>query len=218
MLDPTLMSLYLAALAAIFLAPGPDMALVMATATARNARAGLRTALGIAAARFLHVLASGLGLAALLAAHPALHGAVRAIGAGYLLWLAWKALRSAPVKPDGAQSGLSHGEAPRPGGLLADMLRGFLTNLLNPKALLFCGLLLPQFASPERGPLLAQFAWLGVVLVAVGFAFDAAYALLAGGLARRLASTGAPGSRLERARTWLMGTVFAAMAARLALG
>jgi threonine/homoserine/homoserine lactone efflux protein len=220
--DPSLMPLYLAALVAVFLAPGPDMALVLATAAGRGTRAGLRTACGIAAARYLHVLAAGLGLAALFAAHPALHAAVRAFGAAYLLWLAWRTLR--------AGGGLAQPEArpqqesPRPAGpsraeaLRLDLGRGFLTNLLNPKALLFCGLLLPQFAAPERGPLLPQYLWLGAVLVGVGLAFDAAYALLAGGLLRRLLCGAGEEGRLARARRWFMGSVFAALAARLAVG
>lgn len=228
-----ILPLYLAALAAVYLAPGPDMALVMATAAGRGARAGLHTALGFAAARYLHTLAAGLGLAALFATHPALHTAVRAVGAAYLLWLAWKALRPAVAgkteglarkeeAPGPAEPRLSAGPAWRlpQNGLAADALRGFLTNLLNPKALLFCGLLLPQFAAPERGPLLPQYLWLGAVLVAVGLAFDTAYALIAGGIAKRLARRmdGRGEGRLARARRWLMGSVFAALAARLAAG
>ena len=96
------------------------------------------------------------------------------------------------------------------------MRRGLLTNLLNPKALLFCGLFLPQFASPERGPLLPQFALLGLILVVVGLAFDACYTLLASGLARGMA--GRMGGRLGRVRNRVMGSVFAALAARLVVG
>ncbi|MEG0885579.1 MAG: LysE family transporter, partial [Janthinobacterium sp.] len=59
----------------------------------------------------------------------------------------------------------------------AALQRGLLTNLLNPKALLFCSVLLPQFIDPQAGPVAAQFALLGVILVAVGFAFDCCYAL-----------------------------------------
>ncbi|MDR3640431.1 MAG: LysE family translocator [Humidesulfovibrio sp.] len=224
MLDPTPLSLYLAALVAVFLAPGPDMALVVATAGDRGTRAGLRAGLGIACARYAHVLAAGLGLATLLATHPALHTAVRAVGAAYLLWLAWKMLRATPGRAEAA-AGPSGGPGPDEtaqgrGKPRADMLRGFLTNLLNPKALLFCGLLLPQFVAPERGPLLPQFLFLGGILVGVGLLFDAAYSLLASGLVRRLrqgAGAGADG-KMRLARRWLMGSVFAALAARLALG
>jgi len=245
MFEPTLLPLYLAALAAVFLAPGPDMALVVATAASHGARAGLRTALGIAAARYVHVLAAGLGLAALLAAHPPLLAAVRGIGAAYLLWLAWKMLRprtnqkhsaSGPenaalaggpgtnaVRPnprqmDALQVDAQRANVQRVNALGPDMRRGFLTNLLNPKALLFCGLLLPQFVAAERGPLLPQFLWLGAILVGVGLLFDAAYSLLASGLVRRLRRRATTGAAMDRARRWLMGSTFAALAARLVLG
>jgi threonine/homoserine/homoserine lactone efflux protein len=255
MFEPTLLPLYLAALAAVFLAPGPDMALIVATAASHGARAGLRTALGIAAARYVHVLAAGLGLAALLAAHPPLLAAVRGIGAVYLLWLAWKILRpgtnqkdSAPrpenaalasgagtntVRPYASQKDASQKDvsqmnaqqmeaeqvdARRANALGPDMRRGFFTNLLNPKALLFCGLLLPQFVTAARGPLLPQFLCLGAILVGVGLLFDAAYSLLASGLMRRLRQRTAACAAMDRARRWLMGSTFAALAARLMLG
>lgn len=211
--DAALLTVYLSALVAVYLAPGPDMALVLAVAGSSGARTGLLTALGIAASRFLHVMASGLGLAALLVAHPTLLAAVRGLGAAYLLWLGWKLWRATPGTAQTARS-----EALGP---LAAMRRGLFTNLLNPKALLFCGLLLPQFASPERGPLLPQFALLGLILVAVGLAFDTVYALAASGLARRLArrAGGAvPSTALARLRNRFMGSVFLALAARLVAG
>lgn len=209
--DPAVLPVYLSALVAVYLAPGPDMALVLAVSGASGARAGLMTSLGIAAARFAHVMASGLGLAALLAAHPQLIVAVRTIGALYLLFLAWKLWRAQPdSSPGNAPAPASHSP-------VAAMRRGLLTNLLNPKALLFCGLFLPQFASPAHGPLIPQFATLGLILVLVGLAFDTVYTLLASGLAARLSNLAAA-PRLGRLRNRFMGSVFAALAARLVAG
>ena len=54
--------------------------------------------------------------------------------------------------------------------------RGLLTNLLNPKALLFCSVLLPRFIQPEHGSAPGQFLLLGAILVGVGLAFDLLYA------------------------------------------
>ena len=102
------------------------------------------------------------------------------------------------------------------------MLRGFLTNLLNPKALLFCSLLLPQFTSSERGPLLPQFLYLGVILVSVGLVFDVLYVFLADGLVQRIRTATGPSTRtglyLGKAGNLLLITVFAAMAIRLLVG
>jgi len=205
MIETSILCVYLAALAAVFLTPGPDMALVMAVSAGNGARAGFFCAGGIAVARFAHVMVSGLGLAAFLSGRPALLAAVRCAGAAYLLWLALKLWRAQP-----GATGQSREELTPWGAVV----RGSLTNLLNPKALVFCAMLLPQFVSPERGELLPQFVWLGVVLVAAGCLFDAGYVLAASGLARRV---GVPG-RLARMRNRAMGSVFVALAARLAAG
>ena len=56
-------------------------------------------------------------------------------------------------------------------------VKGLLTNLLNPKALLFCSVLLPQFVRPAAGPVALQMVELGLVLLAIGACFDIVYAI-----------------------------------------
>ncbi|WP_317203425.1 LysE family translocator [Janthinobacterium sp.] len=190
--------MYLAALVGVFLLPGPDMALVVATGAARGAGVACVTALGIAASRAMHVLMSGLGLAALMAAHPGGLYLVRWGGAAYLLYMAWKMLR-ANFKVDTVTE-----VAPTAG---ASFVRGFLTNLLNPKALLFCSLFLPQFVSAGASVAL-QYLWLGTLLVATGLFFDILYALLAARLTRRIKTK-------SRAGKYVLPVVFVALAGRL---
>ncbi len=60
---------------------------------------------------------------------------------------------------------------------LASARKGLLTNLLNPKALLFCSVLLPQFVHPEHGSITLQFALLGAIMTVVGLSFDTIYSL-----------------------------------------
>ncbi len=213
MIDSTSLYLYLAALTAVYLVPGPDMAMVMAASASRGLRAGMYTAVGISVARFLHVLGSGLGLAALFAKYPAFQDIIKLIGAAYLLYLAWKIINTKGSKEKAI--------SPSP-DFSSDIVRGFLTNLLNPKALLFCGLLLPQFVSPERGPLLAQFLGLGVVLVLLGFLFDFLYAYFASGLAlyflKKAKKISKIGGYIERTRRWFMASVFTSIAVKLFVG
>jgi threonine/homoserine/homoserine lactone efflux protein len=212
-IEPTLLYLYLTVLTAVYLSPGPDMALVLAVSASQGKRSGFNTAIGIAVARAMHVLGSGLGLAALFATHPNFQEIVRVAGAGYLLFWVWKMLRSPTMEMNVSTTVFS---------LNSEMLRGFLTNLLNPKALLFCSLLLPQFTSPEKGMLLFQFILLGGVLVSIGLLFDIIYIFLADGLVQRLGNkmnNGTPfRSRLEKARNWLLITVVGGMAIRLLVG
>ena len=213
MIEPVLLYLYLSTLIAVYLSPGPDMALVLTVSASQGRRAGVNTVTGIAVARSVHVMGSGLGMAALFAAHPGFQNIVRIVGAGYLLFWAWNMLRSPLAEGDMSTPTTS---------VNSNLLRGFLTNLLNPKALMFCSLLLPQFTSPEGGPLLTQFILLGVVLVTIGLLFDLIYVFLADGLVQRLGSKMIDNThlrtRLEKTRKWLMIIVLAGIAIRLLIG
>lgn len=205
MLASTFM-LYLLALAGAFLLPGPDMAIVLATGAARGARTAMVTALGIATARGMHVLLSGLGLAALMAAHPQSLLLVKWAGAAYLCYMAYRLLRA------GASSSPVVEEAVPPSAG-NNYLRGLLTNLLNPKALLFCSMLMPQFVSATSSvPVVMQTLWLGLALVLVGLLFDIVYAVLAARLARRIRA------KPTRAGKFVLPAVFVLLAGRLVAG
>jgi len=131
---------------------------------------------------------------------------VRLGGAAYLLWLGVQCLRANGLPSLDA----SHGAPPAHAWRVA-FQRGLLTNLLNPKALLFCSVLLPQFVNPQAGPVAAQFAWLGVMLVTVGFAFDCCYALAGARIGRWLASN----RSAQRLQQWLFGSLLIGFAVRL---
>jgi threonine/homoserine/homoserine lactone efflux protein len=160
MISAHLLIVYIAALFVVYAVPGPDMALLLQTSIGRGARTGFATAGGLGIARATHVSA------------PWLYEVVRYGGAVYLAWVAVQIFRS-PVfaLPAGGAMAVE----PRP--LRAAFVKGLLTNLLNPKALLFCSVLLPQFVRPEAGPVALQMVELGVILVAIGVCFDAVYAI-----------------------------------------
>lgn len=204
MTGSTSILMYLAALAGVFLLPGPDMALVVATGAARGAAIALVTALGIAASRACHVLMSGIGLAALMAAHPGALYLIRWGGAAYLLYMAYKMLRASLGQAKTPEAAGAVALAP---GAAASFVRGFLTNLLNPKALLFCSLFLPQFVTAGASVPL-QYLWLGTLLVLSGLFFDVIYALLAARLTRRIKSKSGAGK-------YVLPAVFVLLAGRL---
>lgn len=206
-MDPDVASLFVAALVVVYLIPGADMILVWQTGVAEGRSRALATAGGLAAARAVHVALAGLGLAALFHAVPWTFDLARWLGAAWLIRLGVEVWRSPAfdlAAPERARDRRSHGAA---------FLRGLATNLTNPKALIFCSMLLPQFVRPEAGAVEAQFAALGVVLVATGFAFDAAYAATGAGLARVLA--GRPG--LARFQRGLFAVLLVGFGLRLAL-
>jgi threonine/homoserine/homoserine lactone efflux protein len=167
MISAHLLIVFVAALLIVYAVPGPDMALLLQTSIGRGARTGFATAGGLGLARATHVTLSACGVAALLRSAPWLYEVVRYGGAVYLAWIAVQIFRS-PVfaLPEGGI--LTAG--PRP--LRTAFVKGLLTNLLNPKALLFCSVLLPQFVRPEAGPVALQMIELGAVLVAIGACFD----------------------------------------------
>ena len=201
--------MFAGALAVAYLVPGPDMVLILQTGLLRGRRHALAVAAGLAVARATHVLLAAAGLAALLRTMPAAFDVVRIAGAAYLMWLGVSILRSASLVSD------------LPGPATSDdgrssmraALRGLLTNLLNPKALLFCSVLLPQFVRPESGSVPGQFALLGAILVAIGLMFDIVYAG-AGATLSRWAGRSPLAQRLQR---WAFATLLLGFGLRLAL-
>ncbi|RQT25705.1 LysE family translocator [Burkholderia contaminans] len=168
MISTHLLLIYLAALAAIYAVPGPDMALVLQTSIGRGVRPGMAAAAGLSLARTAHVTLSACGVAALIRSAPWLYEVIRYGGALYLAYVAIQVFRS-PV------FALGDGDAAATAGeLRQSFVKGLLTSLLNPKALLFCSVLLPQFVRPEAGPVVLQMFELGALLVAAGVCFDLA--------------------------------------------
>ncbi|WP_238891350.1 LysE family translocator [Achromobacter insuavis] len=191
------MALFLGALLIVYVVPGPDMILLLETGALRGRGQALAVAVGLALARAAHVTLAALGLAALFKTHPWAFDAARTVGGGYLIWLGVRLLRAGPMSYGVAHEAQA---AARGKGLGAALLSGVLTNVLNPKALLFCSVLLPQFVSPAQGPIGQQFAVLGVILVSLGLTFDVLCALAGGALGRWMTAH-------PRVQKW-QGTVF----------
>ncbi|TDN58924.1 LysE family translocator [Paraburkholderia sp. BL10I2N1] len=197
---------FTAALAIVYAMPGPDMALVLQTSAARGTRHGFANAAGLAIARATHVTLSACGVATLLKASPGLYEMVRIGGAMYLAYVAIQILRSPGfgLKFNAANAGI----APP---LRSSVAKGMLSSLLNPKTLLFCSVLLPQFVNPQGAPVWSQMAELGIVFVLMGIAFDLACVFGAS----RLSSFLQHSPRAERFQRWSFATALLAFAIRI---
>lgn len=112
------------------ISPGPDFALVLKNSIGHSRSAGIYTALGIALGLTVHVTYSLIGIGILIAQSIALFSIIKLLGAGYLVYIGWKALhaKKQDVSKVTAPVQLSNGAAIR---------MGFLTNVLNPKVTLF---------------------------------------------------------------------------------
>jgi len=198
--------LFFLALAVVFLLPGPDMILLLQTGARQGRGVALATAVGLAVARGCHVALAALGLAALFKAAPWTFDGVRIAGAAYLLWIGIQCLRTT-LLPDLDAGTVTDSHAQ----WHAAIRRGLLTNLLNPKALLFCSVLLPQFIVANGAPVLTQFAVLGAMLVGAGLLFDSAYALTGAALGRWLKHS----PTAQRVQQWLFGSLLIGFAVRL---
>jgi threonine/homoserine/homoserine lactone efflux protein len=99
---PTPQNLALFALASVLLAltPGPNVVYLVSRTLCQGRRAGIVSLAGTSLGFVFHVFAAALGLSAIFLTVPVLYDALRYAGAGYLLWLAWDALR-----PGGAITG-----------------------------------------------------------------------------------------------------------------
>jgi threonine/homoserine/homoserine lactone efflux protein len=168
----TNIGLFVGAALVLLLVPGPAVLYIVARSMAQGRIAGFVSDLGIHSATLVHVLAAALGLSALLASSALAFSIVKYAGAAYLIWLGLKKIfgRADEVDADGNLPRHSHAR------LFRD---GFIVNLLNPKTALFFLAFLPQFVEPERGHLVPQVVFLGLVFGVLGFITDGCYALLA---------------------------------------
>lgn len=189
----------------LVLTPGPNMIYLISRSITQGRIAGIISLGGVALGFVFYMFAAALGITALLFAVPFAYDALRFGGAAYLLWLAWQA-----VKP-GGQSPFQVRPLPvdSPRKLFA---MGFLTNLLNPKIAMLYLSLLPQFIDPA-GHVFGQAIALGFTQIAVSVSVNAIIAITAGSIAAFLATRPA-WLLIQR---WLMGTVLAGLALRMAL-
>ncbi len=161
---------------ALSLAPGIAVTLVIATSLARGAREGLTATLGILAANTLYFALSATGVGALLAASPRVFGLVKWAGALYLVVIGALAIRAALLARRAEPSERAAEPSLVPGDRA--LLRGFVMQAANPKALLFFIAILPQFIVPGAS-VVRQILVLGLSSVAIEFAALAFYATLA---------------------------------------
>jgi threonine/homoserine/homoserine lactone efflux protein len=200
--------LLLFALAAfvMVLTPGPNMIYLVSRSLCQGRKAAVISLFGVATGFLLHMFSAAAGLTAMFMAIPLGYEILKWLGAAYLLWLAWQA-----VRPGAASSPFEARALPAdsPARLF---LMGFLTNALNPKIAVFYLAVFPQFVRPENGSVLSQSIQLGLVQIAVSFSVNLVLVLTAA----RLAAWFARNPLWLGVQRWVMGFVLGGLAVRLA--
>jgi len=189
----------------LVLTPGPNMVYLVSRSILQGRRAGLVSLLGVGAGFLVYLAAATAGIATIFALVPAVYTAIKLAGAAYLLWLAWKA-----VRPGGESVFTPRPLPPDPPRKLFTM--GLVTNLLNPKIAILYVSLLPQFVDPGRGQVATQSLILGLTQISIALTVNALIVLSAGSVAGFLARRPA----WLRVQRYLMGTVLAGLAVRIA--
>ncbi len=157
------------------LAPGPDNCFVLAQSAAQGALAGIAVSVGLMSGVCIHILLAILGAATLIERYPKVADAIAALGACYLLWVAWGMWGN----------GLSEASATTlPLGKL--YLQGILLNLSNPKVILFFMAFLPRFLPTPCPHKMRSLLILGGLFIVAAFTVMANIALLGGTLADAL--------------------------------
>lgn len=154
-MDATTLFLYMIAVGAVVVTPGPTMLLALSNGATRGMRVAACGIAGAALADLILIGAVGCGLGAVLLASEQMFAVIKWIGAAYLLYLAWGLWR-APVQA----LTVSSGEASVNGW--AAFLRALFVALSNPKTLLFTSAFVPQFIPPDK-PVALQYTILAVV-------------------------------------------------------
>ena len=178
-LDTLLLFIPLAAI--LVMLPGPDFALIAKISLMNGRPQGQAAAVGVALGICVHTTAAMLGISAIIARSVLWFSILKYVGAAYLVWLGIQALRAGqhagqPVSAAVVKTAQQPDVLP---DALADAARqaqrldlrqwlhffgqGFLTNVLNPKAVLIFLTFLPQFMDPHA-PLAPQFLTLGGIL------------------------------------------------------
>lgn len=186
------------------MSPGPDNIFVLTQSALRGRWAGLLVTLGLCTGLIVHTLAVSLGVAAIFQASAIAFTVLKLCGAAYLLYLAWQAFRA-------SASGIAMGQKSMAGPWQL-YRRGIIMNITNPKVSIFFLAFLPQFADPARGSLTVQMMLLGGLFIVSTLLVFGSIALLAGTLGQKLSQS----ARAERIMNRVAGTVFAALALKLA--
>jgi threonine/homoserine/homoserine lactone efflux protein len=169
MIDIASFPLFLAAALVIAMTPGPGILYVASRTLAGGRAEGLASSFGTGLGGLVHVVASALGVSAVILASAEAFTLMKLVGAAYLIWLGVTGFRAANIDLPKDISALGSGQAFRD---------GVIVEMFNPKTAAFFLAFIPQFIDPSQ-PVAPQAILLGVISVALNTGVDVIVTLLA---------------------------------------
>jgi len=203
----TQLGLYVLASLALILTPGQDMIYVIGRSLAQGRVAGLCSAVGVIIGILLHTALAAIGVGAILHASETLFTALKLAGAAYLVYLGIRMVLARAIVIDSNEGGAR-------GSRMRLVLQGILSNVTNPKIILFFFAFLPQFVDPASDHPTRDLAALGVLYALLGLPVKCGVALIAARLSDRMRRTPAALTWMNRA----CGALLVALGIRLARG
>ncbi|WP_060981738.1 LysE family translocator [Vibrio splendidus] len=200
MIDLTILPVYLTAVVALLLLPGPDMLLIASSSMSYGRKVGVFASLGNATSGIILTVLAAMGVSALIAMSPIALKALHLLGGTYLLKMGWDCLRT----EQGNAPELSDNFAAK-----AYYQRALISNLLNPKALVFFVMFLPQFVSTNiEATSGEQMLVLGLLLNVLGLTFNFLLVALVGTIGKSLVEN----AKFRTYQQKVMGGVFIVLA------
>lgn len=160
--DPSILLAYSLACFILFITPGPDMSLFLAKTVQGGRRSGVASLSGATAGCLVHSLAAAFGLSALIAASATAFNVLKIVGALYLLWMAYSAIRHGSML--NVRGGDKAGEP-----AWTTFMLGLGMNLTNPKVILFFLTFLPQFVDAHDPHAAGKLFFLGIYMIVMTF-------------------------------------------------
>ena len=202
--DAAVFAQFAVATVIIAVTPGPDMTLFVGRALSEGKSAGLACMAGAMTGCAIHTTLVALGLSALIVASPQAFLVLKIVGAGYLIWLAWQAIRKGSAfSPDTTR------RKPRP--FWKNWATGVGINLLNPKIILFFMTFLPQFVSADDPHAAGKLLFLGLSFIPLSLPVTVPMVVAADGFAGILSRS----PKVTRVIDWLFAGVFSAFALKI---
>ena len=196
---------FLLASLVVVLIPGTGVIYTITTGLTLKWRASIAAAIGCTLGIVPHILASILGLSALLHMSAQVFSALKIAGAIYLLYLAWNMWREAgTLEINKKSTGSSATQI---------VIKAIAINLLNPKLTVFFFAFLPLFISKDSTSATLEMIMLSAVFMGMTFLVFALYGILASGISAYLINSSRAVKQLQQA----FAAVLALFAVKLAL-